>query len=445
MNSGRLHVVLFTTALAFGGAIAARSAEARWWKGNLHTHSLWSDGDDYPEMIADWYKQNGYHFLALSDHNIMQEGQRWLELKQPVSFAGQVAERGGGAVLQKYQARFGTDWVEQREVGGKRQVRLKPLGEFRPFFEEPGRFLLIPSFELTSRWQRAKTATTPAQGGPVHINVTNPRDLIPPVTGDNALDVMQRNVEAVRAQREKTGQPMFPHINHPNFQWGITAEELMQVKGERFFEVYNGHPGVNNQGDETHVSMDRLWDIVLTHRLTRLGLEIMYGIAVDDGHHYHQMGIGKSNAGRGWVMVRANVLTPEAVVRAMEAGDFYATSGVELSEVKREGNRLVVAIAAKPGVTYVTQFIGTRKGYDPASEIMPAVAGSPGRTLPHRRYAREIGAMLAESRGSSASYTLRDDDIYVRAKIISSQPKANGSVAGEFETAWTQPLLNPVQ
>ena len=28
----------------------------RWWKGNLHTHSLWSDGDDFPEMIVDWYR-----------------------------------------------------------------------------------------------------------------------------------------------------------------------------------------------------------------------------------------------------------------------------------------------------------------------------------------------------------------------------------------------------
>jgi len=37
--------------------------EPQWWKGNLHTHSLWSDGDDYPEMILDWYKTNGYHFM----------------------------------------------------------------------------------------------------------------------------------------------------------------------------------------------------------------------------------------------------------------------------------------------------------------------------------------------------------------------------------------------
>ena len=26
----------------------------KYMKGNLHTHSLWSDGDDYPDMIGDW-------------------------------------------------------------------------------------------------------------------------------------------------------------------------------------------------------------------------------------------------------------------------------------------------------------------------------------------------------------------------------------------------------
>jgi|GEM_PF-6842137 len=46
----RLEVLL---ALAvFGMVCKASAAEARWWKGNLHTHSLWSDGDDFPESIA---------------------------------------------------------------------------------------------------------------------------------------------------------------------------------------------------------------------------------------------------------------------------------------------------------------------------------------------------------------------------------------------------------
>jgi hypothetical protein len=423
------------------GAAASSAAAPRWFKGNLHTHSLWSDGDDYPEMIADWYKREGYHFLGISDHNVLQQGQRWLELKTPVSIAGTVNERGGGQVLQKYLRRYGPDWVEMREEGGKRSVRLKPLSEYQSLLNEPGRFLMIPSEEISSTWKRAKTATTPEQGGPVHINVTNPLEFIAPVEADNATDIMDKVVDAVIAQREKTGQPMFAHINHPNFRWGVTAEELMQVKRERFFEVYNGHPGVENAGDETHLSMDAMWDAMLTRRLTELNLPVVYGVGVDDSHHYHTIALGKSNSGRGWVMVRAKLLTAEAIIKAMEAGDFYATSGVTLTDLARGENRLAVVIKPEAGVTYRTQFIGTRKGAPTASELIPPTGNHP-RTLPHRRYSKEIGAVLAEITGTNASYTFKGDEIYVRAKVISSKPKVNGSVAGEFETAWIQPVVN---
>lgn len=37
----------------------------------MHTHTFWSDGDDFPEMVAEWYRKRGYHFLALSDHNVL--------------------------------------------------------------------------------------------------------------------------------------------------------------------------------------------------------------------------------------------------------------------------------------------------------------------------------------------------------------------------------------
>ena len=418
------------------------AAEARWYKGNLHTHTLWSDGDDYPEMVADWYKRNGYHFLGLSDHNVIQAGERWFELKPPVApgGGGNVVFRGGGEVLEKYLRRYGPDWVEQREEAGKKFVRLKPLDEYRSLLEEPGKFLMIPSEEITSAWKRPKTATTPEQGGPVHINLTNPREFVAPAEGDNAVTVMDKVLESVAAQREKTKQPMFAHINHPNFRYGITAEELMQVKRERFFEVYNGHPGVINDGDETHLSMDAMWDVMLAHRLTDLGLDVVYGVGVDDSHNYHQLTIGRSNPGRGWIMVRAKHLTAESIVKAMEAGDFYASNGVTLSDVKRGERELSVAIQGEPGVEYTTQFIGTRRGFDRKTELLPAEKN--GRTLPHRRYSKEVGAVLAEVKGTTASYTLKGDEIYVRAKIVSSKKKVNGSVANEFETAWTQPVVN---
>ena len=57
-------------------ATALQAQEARWYKGNVHTHSLWSDGDDFPEMIMDWYKSHGYDFISLSDHNILAAGEK---------------------------------------------------------------------------------------------------------------------------------------------------------------------------------------------------------------------------------------------------------------------------------------------------------------------------------------------------------------------------------
>ena len=295
-----LSLVGFQTT-AIGADREAPTADTRWWKGNLHTHSLWSDGDDYPEMIAAWYKDQGYHFLAISDHNLMQLGQQWLTTK---------TNHGGGEVLAKYIGRFGPDRVEQRiSKGTNQQVRLRPLPEYRVWLEEPGRFLMIPSEEITDRHLTA----------PIHLNVTNIKEPLKPAGGTSVVDVIQRNVDAVEAQRLKTGQPMFLHVNHPNFGWGITAEELMRVRGERFFEVYNGHPSVNNEGDLLHAGTEKMWDIILAWRMALLNLPPMLGIAVDDSHHYHTNGLKFSNPGRGWVMVRAGKLTAESLIPAMDS------------------------------------------------------------------------------------------------------------------------------
>jgi hypothetical protein len=385
---------------------------------------LWSDGDDYPEMIIDWYKAHDYQFLALSDHNVIQMGERW---------TGTETNKGGTIAMEKYLKKFGDKWVEQREKDGRHEVRLKTLEEFRLRFEESGRFLLVQSEEITSHHLSA----------PVHINVTNPRELIQPFTGSDVHDVMQQTINAVLEQRRRTGQPMFPHLNHPNFGWGVTAEELMRVQGERFFEVYNGHPVVHNLGDALHAGTERMWDVMLAMRLAVLNMETMYGLGTDDSHNYHQIGPKGSNSGRGWVMVRAASLTPEALIAAMEAGDFYASSGVRLKEVHREAGKYSIAIDAEPGVSYTTQFIGTRKGFDQSNEPIQAANGEALRVT--HRYSPEIGVLLSETKGSSANYALRGDEIYVRARITSTRPKSNAVVTNEVEMAWTQPLTTGVK
>ena len=40
----------------------------KFYKGNLHTHSTRSDGDSEPQDIAQRYREEGYSFLAITDH-----------------------------------------------------------------------------------------------------------------------------------------------------------------------------------------------------------------------------------------------------------------------------------------------------------------------------------------------------------------------------------------
>ncbi|MDB5311826.1 MAG: hypothetical protein JWO38_6028 [Gemmataceae bacterium] len=400
--------------------LPAATSPPRFWKGNLHTHSLWSDGDDFPEMIADWYKQHGYHFLALTEHNVIAEGEKWVA-------ADATAARG--KALARCAARFGGRWVETREKDGKQQVRLKPLAEFRSLFEEPGRFLMIPAEEITHSYARR----------PVHINGLNLRDPVTPIDGRDAVETITVNLRQVADQRARTGRAMVASLNHPNFGWGVRAEEMLLAEELRFFEVFNGHPGVRNYGDDVHASCERVWDVTLALRLGKHQLPVVYGLATDDAHGYHEWGVGRVNPGRGWVMVKAPHLTAEAVVRGLEAGDFYATTGVLLDDVAREGDEYRLAIRAEPGVTYRTQFVATPK--DAKLDAAPRLDAD-GTPLPVTGvYSPDVGRVVAESADLNPRYKLTGRELYVRAKVISSKPHPNPYAKGDVEVAWTQPVV----
>lgn len=414
----------------------------RWFKGNLHTHSLWSDGNDFPEMIAEWYRAHGYDFLALSDHNILSQGMRWMKVAD-------IERRGGRDALAKYRARFGDHWVETR--GGEPgpdgavaplEVRLKPLNEFRALVEERGRFLLIQAQEVTDALGRI----------PIHINAANLRDLITPqgTGGDpdaDVADVMRRNLRAIEEQARRTGQPILAHLNHPNYVWAVTAEEIAEVVEERFFEVFNGHTGTNNAGDAQHASTEVIWDVANTIRLARLNAAPLYGLATDDSHSYH--GEGDSDVsvpGRGWIMVRARHLTPESLIRSIEAGDFYASTGVALRDVRFDATTRTLTIDIEPmidpatgaSVAFTTRFIGTRRVFDDSSIEIRDAAGNELRTT--RRYSADVGAVLAIAEGLNPSYSLKGDELYVRAVVTASIAPARPTKDSPLMKAWTQPV-----
>src|SRR5687768_8062794 len=100
-------------------ALAMHGQTTRWYKGNTHTHSYWSDGDDFPEMIMDWYKTHGYDFISLSDHNILAEGEKWKTIpKHPFR-----QQR-----FNDYLKKYGKEWVTYKaDSAGVISVKLKTL------------------------------------------------------------------------------------------------------------------------------------------------------------------------------------------------------------------------------------------------------------------------------------------------------------------------------
>ncbi|MEW6071377.1 MAG: hypothetical protein AB1726_02120 [Planctomycetota bacterium] len=404
----RLLIVLAGAAFLAGcHADGERAPEMRWWKGNTHTHTLWSDGDAAPEAVVAWYREHGYQFLALSDHNVLQEGERWF----PVAADGK--GRLNPAELEGLIQRFGADAVTVREVDGRREMRLLALDELRARFETPGEFVLITGEEITAGF---RDAGEPPRDHPVHVNALNIAACLPAPAGDSIVDVMNRAVDAVVQEGEATGRPVLAHVNHPNFGWGLTWRDLAQVRGGRFFEVLNGHRGVANHGDATHPGTEEMWDRALVLRLTELALDPLYALATDDAHNY----FGKDTAqpGRGWVMVRAPELSAAAIIAAMRHGDFYASSGVTLSDVTRGDREYRVAIHVEEDVSYTTRFVGTRRT---AEGIGP------------------VGEVFLETDTNPAVYRYRGDELYVRAVVVSSRDHPNPFAAGDKEMAWTQP------
>jgi hypothetical protein len=47
------------------------SATMPWFRGNLHTHTTNSDGDSPPDVVVSWYRDAGYDFLVITDHDFV--------------------------------------------------------------------------------------------------------------------------------------------------------------------------------------------------------------------------------------------------------------------------------------------------------------------------------------------------------------------------------------
>lgn len=332
ISSTRIVRAIFAIILA----VASANGASRWYRGNTHTHTINSDGDSAPDEVVRWYRQHGYDFLVITDHNMITD-------------------------VAPLNALFG---------GG-------------------GQFLVLPGEEVTSNFGNFH----------VHVNSLIPDKNAEAERGGSAREILQNDLDSIQKAHG------IAQINHPNFFWQLRADDIVATKGAKLLEIANMHPIVNSFGAGPGApSAEEIWDRVLSEGGT------LWGVASDDEHELAESPKGDPRdagrgalPGRGWIVVRAEHLTPEDLQKAIENGDFYASTGVELEDFKVADKRIELKIRVNDRfvVKYRTQFVGKN------------------------------GRVLQDDTANPAIYTIRGNEGYVRAKISDSNGRC----------AWTQPVF----
>ncbi len=240
--------------------------------------------------------------------------------------------------------------------------------------------LLLNSTEITLHAERK----------PVHVNAFDIGEMQLNVDADASIVATLQH--AVDMTNEAGGLAM---INHPNFRWAFGADEMAQVRDWSLLEIYNASTETNNFGFGGRVGVETMWDRLLT-----AGMRV-YGVADDDSHEFIAERWGNvSPPGLAWVQVWADDKSVSAVMRALIAGNFYASTEIAFDELVLGEAEVFLRIRPEYDYAYTTMFIGSE------------------------------GHVLSVVHGADARYTIRGDEAYVRAKVFSS----NGG------WAWTQPL-----
>ncbi|MDX2415369.1 MAG: CehA/McbA family metallohydrolase [Bacteroidales bacterium] len=268
-------------------------------------------------------------------------------------------------------------------------------------------FILIPGIEVTGK--RAIHSTGLNVNAYVH----------PGLEYNSKTEVIQSHVDSIRATNG------IPILNHPNFGSGAQVADIMEVKGLFLIELYNGHPSVHNFGfigeDYSHIPVEAKWDSLLS-----LGKRI-YGLASDDTHHYDEYNKFKANPGRGWVMVKSKELSADAIVMAIQEGDFYASNGVMLRSLSIRDKSYNLEV--DPIATEIVL-----RSPDLRGDIVETE--KPGYRI---EFIGLDGEIMQSTEGLSAKYKIRNETGYIRARAIYCRKTADNKYEKLF--AWTQPVF----
>ncbi len=404
-----------------------------WKKGAIHCHTMWSDGRSLPEIALKAYRDRGYDFVCLSDHNAFQDDPDvWIQLRH---------EEGRWPPMLSFDEYKRTveelpGSVVEKRISYKHYIRLKTFEELKAEFEKDGNFILVPGTEMTSPW---KEFDRPGAKAWIHCNTFNLPETLPMPT---CADPVQYLKELLEIYNSKATENSLFMVNHPwSRAWDIDPEMLINFPEIRLMEICNC--GAEDIPEGWIYDREKYWDFITAHRVANGDLPV-YGTASDDAHFYDPERINVAGGcGSGFVVVNCpGEFTPDNLAAALRAGDFYSSCGVMLDDVCFTDGILKVKVHAEAGVKYRIDFISTKAGFDRSMRKKEFPFKDETFSRVNTVIPDGIGEIVYSVDGTSAEYRMADDDLYIRAIVTSDQdPQIKINFYPQKQTAWTQPFV----
>lgn len=243
------------------------SSSKKSYKGNLHSHTVNSDGHLTPQESVQMFREHGYSFLCLSDHNVYTDYSSELDSEDFIILPGLEA----GAYLCSEDGEIDLKCHHIHGILGSAKDRAAATA---PLFSHKER---LPAEIYYGHWDGAKAA--------------------------------QKLADKLKSRGCIT------MYNHP--VWSRVREsEFIDTEGLWALEIYNS---ATVREDST--GYDTLhWDVMLRER------KRIWGIATDDNHNRGPV----SDACGGYICVQAPSLMHDDLIDTMKVGKFYSSSGPEI-------------------------------------------------------------------------------------------------------------------
>lgn len=285
------------------------SPEKKQYKANLHCHSTLSDGHLSPEALKELYKSNGYHILAITDH----ERPRCHQQLSDARFL----------MLTGYECYIRPD----------KNARYNPYSEevhLNLFARDPHNTTIIcynqPFCKYLIRDNALDEITSRAGS-------ERPREYTP-----EYID------EYIRTARENG---YIVSYNHPYWSMETEADALAH-EGCFSMEMCNYNSYLMNGLEHCGALYDKM-----LYKGKRI---FVHG--ADDNHNEFPIGHPHSDSFGSFTMIMPETFSYAGVIAAMETGEMYASMGPLFKEVSIEGDKLHVECT---GVAHIYLYNGGKK------------------------------------------------------------------------------------